>query len=235
MALARREARFIKFIIATAVVIAIVAAGWLGYRHLQDQKTEREKQAFNTVYDPGQTAELDAAKDESCVLPSSKEPYAAGLGFVWTGTLEVAVENAEIYDSFKASGLAASHAGDSFRSDKQHPFLVCKVHIKNKNAVPQDESSRTKQKCFNISFLNLMPAGEVAYFDGTMEGASEQERWDFKLAPGAEQTYTVGFALEGSRSIQLKDIRLTAAISPDAYGKYSFTLNITDHRTKERA
>lgn len=214
--LSRREFVAIGALAASGVVVKI-ALDW--HETEEDQARKEFEDTLKHGFSMGETLVMDADAEEAA-LDKNDFPYSAGFGF--SGTMELRVLSATLFDSPEDAGIATEILPPWWQDMKDEPFLLIEVELKNVNAT--DTWDEEHQERFNISFLGLPDQGEIPYFSGTPENADPiKEAWNFDLPQGETRTFLLGFFVAPDNLPDRLDVGVVR-------GKYWVELDIDDQR-----
>lgn len=177
---------------AALVALIVVATVTCGVSHAIDsykrEANDEYKKSVERVFQMGETIRLDSVEDESDMLPYS--PIAFSAGWPWSGSVDLRVEKACLYESVEEAGLQSEVA---LKQPDGTYFLVVEIELTNIDAEPMYEREGSGERVFEISFLEVPPCGDIPYFDGKIADASPQELGCFDLPAGSSHTYHVGY------------------------------------------
>lgn len=178
--------------ITAVVVLVVVAAIVLAAVGIDKERQSRQAEA--KAASEAQRASEQAARtytQDEVVHVSSDDKNALAFSEI-RGSMDVIVSDAKLYDSYGATGLPIGD-GHYFGLNNSpgtdaHYFLVCKVDIKNIDAVPLLQS-KTGETGFMLGGPKAN-AAEFVYFDGSEANCPEEARNYFSIAPGEEKALT---------------------------------------------
>lgn len=217
--LSRREFIAIGVLAASGIAVK-VAFDW--HESEEDQARADFEGTLKQGFSMGETLTLDADAEEAA-LDKNGFPYSAGFPF--TGTMELKVLSATLFDAPEDAGIATENLAPWWQGRNDESFLLIEVELNNISAtVPWNSGT---QERFNISFLGLPSQGEIPYFSGMPENADPiEEASNFDLPQGETCTYRLGFFVFPDAIPERLDV---GAVQ----GKYWVELDIDDQRKKE--
>ena len=180
------------------------------------QEYEDSLAQLGSVTPMGETMVLDSEK--ATVVDFEGEPECI---FDWSGTINVKVLSADLYESRVAAKLKKGLQESDFDDGKA--FLLCKVQVENIDAVFSDSNG--------WMMTNMKPKdtlGELTYvWCGDKKRVAYSGDTPFvRLNPGQTETYRLGwclYELPSDFELDFDHEKLTACM-----------LEVTDHRTTAR-
>ncbi len=226
----RTRAIIIAVLVACLLVPSLVfVIGDLRDRQLAQQVEASQRKAGEEVsqtHGAGETFTLVGAPDP---LESSDAPTIEGVGIEgrepvltylntlgWVGPMDLKVNLVGTFDDSGAAGLSQSECLDPdyerFAKGKGYKLVVYSIWLRNSGARPRTSLVTPEQEekywfpCDFFLRVGTAYIGDVSYFDGTPEGAGEDQALWYELAPGEEKTIRMGFWAPVSSGDQLVSV-----------------------------
>lgn len=221
-----------KALLIALGILAVLLLGSFGaskaYEAYRAQQDRAEMASIDSTYPVGKTAHLSSDEDGRPL--GTGTAYEAHFG--WDGAMDVTVVGTKVFERAEdaESGIEAFDdacwLGDAPFNEDASRLVVVEVEITNKGAA-SEYTTRTGQRLFNISFLNIVPSGSLVYFDGAPEDANRDlgESTYFDMNEGETKRFQVGYSV--SRDVPLDEVALYAGMAylPE---KYRFDLGLED-------
>ena len=177
----------------TAVVVLVVV-GAIVLAAVGIDKERQSRQAEIKAASEAQRASEQAARtysQDEVVSVSSDDKKALAFSEL-QGSMDMVVSDAKLYDSYEATGLPTGDGHyfgpNNSPGNDAYYFLVCKVDIKNIDAIPLLQS-KTGETGFMLSGPKAN-AAEFVYFDGSEANCPKEAGNYFSIAPGEEKALT---------------------------------------------
>ena len=188
----------------------------------------------------GETFSLANIDDGTVAItnPYTGERVETGVSrfVMWTGTLDVTVLDATVYDALPAA-QAELELGEVLSAEppanlNDPRLLVMHVQVTNVDATPGLDGiwyDAFPAEAFAPNYVadgsSTVLAPSLATFDGAQKGldAHDMERNDFVLAQGETRTLTLGFWVEGS---SLDELVVRPSLSASNPGPIAFDLGL---------
>ncbi len=205
----RNNERTALIIVCCALLIAV--AGTFGLpillQGISDASMQRLTDEYGEIAGSGETLTLNADEESPKIEgPFPGQTTVLETPFFFSGSLDVAVDSATVYDSPLQAGILDSDQylyngklfTDSSFKDENFKFLLCSYTIHNVNAVLSEKAPTSTGKAGFLLSGIIEPTAivEAVYFnDGTFDFIDPSERGYFSLSQGKTKTITVGYAI----------------------------------------
>ncbi len=206
----------------TGLVVAIVLVAWAAPQ-LRDrclyQQYERALQERQEVFQDGETIALTSDGKE----PEAIGAWPLGADLPWTGTLEITVHNAKLYDTANAAGCAeVDLMYDGYEEESDYDFLLCEVTFANVDATPLADGVSAREGKFDTAFMTPLHASELTFMAPAEDGEPLRES-AFSLGIGERRAYLMGWAVIAGEACD--------TVSFGANQLYTVQLAVADERS----